>query len=135
MTTKIMKTLGAATLGIAVFLTLFTVPCAFAAVPITANVPFPFQVESKTMPAGEYRFTTDLQTRLVNIQGPKDSDAVVPFLTTLAAQSHTNAADMHIIFDKVDNTYYLSELWEPGKDGVMVYAAKGPHEHHVLHVK
>ena len=43
MITKITTTLGAASLGIAVLLTLFTIPCASGA-SITVNVPFPFQV-------------------------------------------------------------------------------------------
>jgi hypothetical protein len=134
MTKEITTTLGAASLGIAFLLTLVTIPCAFGA-GVTANVPFPFQVESKTLPAGDYQFDIDLASRIVNIHGPKGSSVIVAFITTLATAPHTNATDTHIVFDKVGDTYALSELWEAGVDGVLVYATKGPHEHHVLHVK
>jgi len=133
MTTKI-TTLGATSLGIAVLVTLFTIPCAFGA-GITANVPFPFQVESKTLPAGDYQFEIDRMSRTVNIHGPERSSAIVAFITTLATAPHTSATDTHIVFDKVGNTYALSELWEVDAEGVLVYATKGPHEHHILHVK
>ena len=134
MTTKITTTLGAASLGIAVLLTLFTIPCASGA-SITVNVPFPFQVESKTLLAGDYHFDIDRMSRIVNIHGPGGANAVAAFITTLATVPHTSSTDTHIVFDKVGDTYTLSELWEPSADGVLVHATKGPHEHHILHVK
>jgi hypothetical protein len=136
MTLKITPTFGAAALGIVVLLTLFTIPRAFGADGvIKTNVAFPFQVKSETLPAGEYQFSIDRETEMVSILGPKGSGGMIPILTALAAAPHSDATDAHIVFDKVGTTYTLSELWEPGADGVLVYATKGKHEHHVLRVK
>jgi hypothetical protein len=54
-------------------------------------------------------------------------------IASLAARPHANEEnDSHLVFDKVGTTYTLSELWEPGYDGILVDMTKGKHEHHVI---
>ncbi len=138
MTSKLTKVFGAPSLGIAVLLSMFTIPCAFGAALMKADVPFAFQVGSKTLPAGEYEFQIDRQGDRVTVLGStkvKGSIALESIITSLAPTAHSDSTHAHIVFDKVGNTYTLSELWQPGEDGILVHTTKGKHEHHVLHLK
>ena len=100
------------------------------------DITFPFQVGKKTLPAGNYEFRISYRDEVVNVVNIANGDgAITTFLTYLAPPPHSSATDAHLVFDKVGNTYTLSELWEPGQDGVLVYATKGKHEHHILHIK
>ncbi len=116
--------------------TLAAAPSVFAANPMKADIPFSFQVGSKTMSAGTYDFKIDTTANTVDVQGgtPRGG-AVAMIMTQLAAPPHPGQQEhAHIVFDKVGNTYTLSELWEPGSDGILVHATKGKHEHFVVHV-
>ena len=102
---------------------------------IKANVPFSFNVGPKTLPAGNYSFNVNLGARSVAVEGGKQG-AEELIMTTIAARPYAEQTnDAHVVFDKVGSKYTLSELWEPGQDGVLVHATKGPHEHHVIRVK
>jgi hypothetical protein len=118
-------------------LVLFAMTPAFAAETHTlkAQIPFQFTAGSKLLPAGEYEFRIDYATSTVSVHSSsKGGETFVPFITTLAAAQHSTATDAHIVFDKVGDAYTLSELCEPDAQGVLVYATKGKHEHHVIHV-
>ena len=56
-------------------------------------------------------------------------------MTRLSGEIHTTPQDAHLVFDKVGDTYLLSELWIPGKDGYLPQITKGAHEHIVLNIK
>jgi hypothetical protein len=45
---------------------------------------------------------------------------------------HDQDADPEFVFDKINGKLVLSEVWMPGKDGLLLLATKGPHEHAVL---
>jgi len=111
-------------------------PSVFAADILKADVPFPFQVEGKTLPAGAYDFKIDTSADTVQVESSAPgAGAVALIITRLAAPPHPGSNEhAHIVFDKVGTTYTLSELWEPGTDGVLVHATKGKHEHRVIHV-
>jgi hypothetical protein len=114
-------------LGIAALFALFMILYAFGANEVKADVPFPFHVGAKTLPAGEYEFRVDYETSMVTVaSSSKGGSAMVSFFTRLAATPHPTATDLHVVFDKVGTTYTLSELWQPGADGVLVHAK---HEH------
>ncbi len=116
-------------------LALFAMTPAFAAEPLKAQIPFQFTAGSKLLPAGEYEFRIDYDASVVTVTSSSKGDtSIVVFLTRLAAAQHSTATDAHIVFDKVGDAYTLSELWEPNAEGVLVYATKGKHEHHVVHV-
>ncbi len=103
---------------------------------MTADVPFPFQVEGKAMPAGSYEFSVDVRANQVRVHGGSPAvAALAPIITRLAANPHPGPQEhSHLVFDKVGDTYTLAELWRPGVDGFLVHITKGPHEHHVIHV-
>jgi hypothetical protein len=135
MISKLRKISGVASVGIAILLTMSTMP-AFGADRIRANIQFPFQVGTKTLPAGVYEFAIDREHFSVEVLSEpraKGSSAMAAILTTIAETPHSNTTHAHVVFDKVGDTYTLSEVWEPQFDGVLVYAMKGQHQHHVVH--
>lgn len=125
------KTL-ARSFGAAAMFAVLAAPGMYAQEAIKADIPFAFSAGSKALPAGAYFFRIDRQLETIFIEGPQS--ALEPYVTTLAAVPHSQAKDAHIVFDKVGGAYTLSELWEPGGNGFLVHATKGPHEHHVIHV-
>ncbi len=118
-------------------LTLLVATLAYAQRPIvTANIPFAFTVEKKTIPAGKYEFTPVNDSREMKIWAvDKKGEAVfAPIITRLASAIHTTPEDSHIVFDKVGDVLTLSEIWPLGEDGYLLHATKGKHEHHIVNV-
>jgi hypothetical protein len=100
---------------------------------IRVNVPFSFVVGKKALPAGEYNFAPNSLNEAIEVtpakKGEIGADAIV--LTQLAAEVH-NVGGGHLVFDKVGDTYFLSEIWIPGFDGFLVNATKEKHTHRVI---
>ncbi len=96
------------------------------------NIGFPFIAQGKTMPAGEYELQVNGdETAFTLTAEPKGKGEFVSVVTRLAAPEPPGN-DTHITFDKVGTTYYLSEVWLPGADGYLVYAAKEKHTHTIV---
>lgn len=133
MTSQAVTSLGTG-LMIALLLTISATPAFAADFTLKVNVPFAFRLNSETLPAGDYTFFVDRGADMVSINGPKGSGGNIP-LMTLLGPARTNDWDGHLVFDKVGNTYQLSEVWQPGAEGVLISAAKGEHEHHIVHAQ
>jgi len=101
---------------------------------LSAEVPFGFTAATAQLPAGHYKFTPMPDGRSIRIDGSANNQAIVTVITRLAAAIHTTTNDAHVVFDKVDNQYFLSEIWVPGQDGYDTYTTKVKHEHHVINV-
>jgi len=102
---------------------------------VTAKVPHEFTAAGKLLPAGQYSFTYDADKRFVTIRGAgNEPGVIVPVVTLLAGAMHTTANDAHVVFDKVGNNYYLSEIWIPGIDGIALLTTKEKHEHEIVNV-
>ena len=121
MKTKILVTVS--------FLTLLAVVSAYGQSTITANIAFQFTAGGKVLPSGQYQFIRDANDRTFRIAGPKGASAVVQTMTRLGSGIHTSPQDSHIVFDKVGESYTLSEIWIPGRDGYMLNMMKETHEH------
>lgn len=96
------------------------------------KVGFPFIVDGKTMPAGEYELqlnSDESAFRLIAV--PKDTGVFLGVITRLAAPEPPSN-DTHVTFDHVGTKYYLSEVWLPGEDGYLVYAAREKHTHTIV---
>ena len=106
---------------------------AFAQEIVTINVPFPFLAAGTTHPAGEYRLSVSENKEELTITPMKGSPTVELVQSRLAAVKAPEQAD-RAVFDKVGNTYYLSEVWLAGEDGFLVHAAKEAHTHHTVKV-
>ena len=64
------------------------------------------------------------------IEGPDRRRVLMSVITMLGR--HDQDAESEFVFDKIDRKLVLSEVWMPGKDGLLLLATKGPHEHAVL---
>ena len=108
---------------------------AFGQAPLRAKIPFQFTAGSKVLPAGEYEFRYDAASKAMAVKGGANGpSATLLVRTRLAAAMHTTPADSHIVFDKVGDKHFLSEVWIPGVDGFLLHPMKGPHEHQVVDV-
>jgi hypothetical protein len=108
---------------------------AYGQTPVKVSVPFQFNAAGKTLPAGQYeilRTAGDANLRLVSADGK--SSAIVTIVTRLAGAMHTTPKDAHLVFDKVGETFYLSEFWNPGEDGFLLSTTAQKHEHRVIDI-
>ncbi len=93
----------------------------------TADIPFSFIVEGKTLPAGPYQFTErDIPTAII-LRNSKTSESVIaPVITLLGTQAEK---ETNIVFDVVGSDHYLSEIRIADTDGYLVRATPGKHTH------
>ena len=129
-----MKTKIAVTIGL-VALLVTVLGSAHAAQAIRANIPFQFVVEGKALPAGEYDFirsTDDQSIQVIPLKKGPSTAALV--LTRMGRGIHTTPGDAHLVFDKVGETYFLSEFWVPELDGFLLHATKEHHEHRSVNI-
>jgi hypothetical protein len=95
------------------------------------NVPMKFTVGTKTMEPGKYELRlNDERTMVMLTPAGRGAAVVIPTITRLAAQQPI--ADGKMVFDKVGDSYDLSEIWLPTEDGFLVKDTKQPHQHHIL---
>jgi hypothetical protein len=102
---------------------------------IKAKIDFPFTVEGKVLPAGNYEFTRTNPPVDFRVTEEGKNVTMVPIMTRLSGEMHTTPQDAHLVFDVVGDTYFLSEIWIPGEDGYLFLVTKGKHEHKVINVK
>jgi hypothetical protein len=99
-----------------------------------AKIPFPFKLESKTLPAGTYAFEIDAsnptEVKLTNVTNHMTADATVK---TRLAQISVETKDAHLVFDKGDEGYFLAEFWLPGQDGFFLGGTAHLHTHTIIH--
>lgn len=89
--------------GAGIVFAFLTIPAAFGADMLKADVPFAFQVGSKTLPAGPYEITINRNDNFISVLGStkgKGDEAVENVMTILAPSSHSTATDARIVFDK-----------------------------------
>jgi hypothetical protein len=102
---------------------------------VSSKIPFEFTAAGKVLPAGQYEVKYDAERSLVIIKSSEKGPVVnMPILTMLAGAMHTTPNDSHIVFDKIGNKYFLSEIWIPGMDGIDLLSTKEKHEHEIVNV-
>jgi hypothetical protein len=95
----------------------------------TAEIGFSFIAGGKDMPAGKYTIERTAGGPLV-LTGPDGSRSTMPVLTTLARVAPEK--NPRLVFDKVGTESRLSEVWVPGKDGLLLVATSESHVHTVV---
>jgi hypothetical protein len=103
--------------------------------PQVVDMGFPFVVSTattgtKTMPAGKYDIEQPTRDFLV-FRSANGVRIEVPVITRLVKPS-TPLVDALVVFDKLGDSYYISEVWIPGADGFLVGAMKEMHTHVVV---
>jgi hypothetical protein len=100
---------------------------------IRVNIPFQFTVGTAVLPAGVYDFSKNKMDTAIYVRSAKKdgpgSDALV--MTRLAGNIGASQKQ-YVVFDKVGETYTLSELWLPGADGYLINIAKETHTHKII---
>ena len=83
---------------------------------IQANVPFAFSVGDTTLPAGKYQIRTpyDNVPSVLELQSANGRTRVL--FETVDAQTRADqpASKTELVFDKVGDQYFLSQVWEAG---------------------
>ena len=101
---------------------------------LKAKIDFPFTVDNKPVPAGQYEFSYDAASDTFRVKGAGPDSFLIKTVTRIAGDIHTTAKDAHIVFDKAGDVYMLSELWYPATDGYLVRPTTEKHTHAVISV-
>ena len=101
---------------------------------ISTNVPFAFTAGGKSFEGGQYDFFADTNAQTISIKGSGRNTGSAMVITRIAAGMHTTPKDAHVVFDKIGESYILSEVWIPGFDGFVLASTKEQHEHRILDI-
>jgi hypothetical protein len=96
---------------------------------LSTDVAFAFSAGGKDMPAGKYTVEQSAAGP-VALSGPNGVRVVMPVITSLAR--HPQDQDAGLVFDKKDGKSILSEVWFPNREGLLLSATAGPHEHAIV---
>jgi len=100
------------------------------AAPVDVKVPFPFIVQGKTMPAGEYRVVSDSDDPSVwLLEGEKGTHAGTFVLTRVASGYDPAGDEPALTFDKNESQYQLVGIWESKAQGQEVTGTKHASTH------
>lgn len=104
---------------------------ATAAQVMTANIPFKFLAGGKVHDPGKYELTIPDDEATLTLVPAKGASSLVPVLTRLA-EPVPSPSSARLVFDKIGDTYYLSEAWMPGFDGFATHMTKAKHVHEAV---
>ncbi len=99
----------------------------------SADIPFSFVVEGKTLPAGAYLFTESSNATQMTVRNQKTGQTVIAMVITRI--SAPNEKEAEVVFDVTGNDHYLSEVLIPGVDGYLLKATPGKHTHSRIKAK
>ena len=83
---------------------------------IEVNVPFPFVVEGRMLPAGQYRVTND--EGLVQFVGEKGTKASLFCLMVPATGKDPGGDKPTLTFTRHENQYRLTDIWRSSTQGL-----------------
>jgi hypothetical protein len=79
------------------------------------NIPFPFQTELQTLPAGTYRIDRE-SSHIVLLLGPGDANGFVRMNDAIKSRRSDNGT---LVFDRLGDKYFLRQIWTAGStDGL-----------------
>jgi hypothetical protein len=118
-----------ALLALSVLATSLPVHAQSSTAKIGTSIPFGFEVGEKSLPAGEYSIVNQPHEmpalRLQSANG-KVNMGLIP-IERLARQHMGDAPKGSLVFDKVGDKHFLSEVWLPGEDGFLLPPSKQAH--------
>jgi hypothetical protein len=90
---------------------------------VEANIPFDFTVSGKVLPGGTYVVTGGTLEGYLMIRNLGGGSGVLAMATY--ARSNTPRKEATMVFDRIGDHYFLSQIWEPGNDaGIQVPRSK-----------
>ena len=130
---QLLSTVCRAKIGTMMVMSLFTILALTSAYgqstsqPVLFKVPFKFSAGGKTFPGGQYQINHEPKSEYVTIHDASGAITKLKVITLLAREA--SAAQYRIVFDKVGDAHFLSEVWVPGQDGLLVHSTEGSHGH------
>jgi hypothetical protein len=100
-----------------------------ATVALRVKVSNSFSINGKVYPAGQYEFRHENGSAPVLKMSANGSAVMLKVIERLSTEASSQAGK--VVFDKVGDNYFLSEVWIPGKDGFLVGLAPEGNETHV----
>jgi hypothetical protein len=126
------------TLGVSVLVltVLFAAVTLYAQVAVAqgVNVPFQFSLAEKAFPASTYYFRCQNANDFVEVLGKgKNLLTRVRVITRLAPSPGAKSdGTVRLVFDRVGEDHFLSEIWIPGMDGLLLRATSERHSHDMV---
>jgi cytochrome c5 len=110
---------------------LFTVGLAFGqqGEVIRAEIPYQFSVGAKVMPPGRYTFS--VENSQLGVHSVGSGVFHVPIITRMGGPD-TFLGHGSLVFDKTGGGRFLSEVWIPGTDGILLRSNPKGQSHEVL---
>jgi hypothetical protein len=99
-----------AVLSISALLAALAVPLLAQTIRLTANVPFEFVVNNRTLPAGEYSFTRDSSPLVVMIRNANEHAGVLSMVMPEALNSSSQSSPANLVFHRYGDKYFLSQI-------------------------
>ena len=85
---------------------------------LRVKVPFPFVVEGRQFPAGEYRVQRDDTNPSIVFVRPENRHSTGMYVATIPASGHDPAGDKPaLIFKRDEKQYRLTDVWESADTG------------------
>ena len=81
--------------------------------PVLANIPFAFTAGKMALPAGEYRVQESAQGSFMLLIQRTDRSAAT-FVMSNAVEVNRPQAHSKLVFHRIGNRYYLSQIWVEG---------------------
>jgi hypothetical protein len=112
-------------LSLVVMSMMFNATGAYAQSFAKADVPFAFSVGAAQLPAGTYEIKTLSQSgNQIMIQNSKTSASAV----SIARRDGSRTTESKLVFDRIGNQYFLSEVWKDSSAGMIVPTSKHEQE-------
>jgi hypothetical protein len=77
---------------------------------IQVTIPFPFQTELQTLPAGKYRIVAE-SSGLIVLRGPGNVSGFVSMNSAIKSRAVNHGI---IVFDRAGDQYFLRQIWTTG---------------------
>jgi cytochrome c553 len=97
------------------------------------EIPYEFTVGSKVLPAGTYTFSVE-QSSLRVQSATSGSGVHFALIITWLSGPAEFLREGSLVFDKTDGGHILSEVWMPGRDGILLHSNPKNHRRDVLFV-
>ncbi|MGO9086101.1 MAG: hypothetical protein ACLQBK_12815 [Candidatus Sulfotelmatobacter sp.] len=92
---------------------------------LKADIPFPFVVANRTLPAGHYVVST-LGEQTIRIANSQKQGA---FVLTSRVNGRAPESSGKLVFYRYQDSYFLAEVWNPGSNrGKQVYKSPAEEE-------
>lgn len=114
-------------LGVLLIVVAASVSMSYAQERMSFTTSFPFRLGKVVHPAGQYAVSLNQDELVVSLEPVKGAANVAAVQTRLAEPDP--ASEAKVVFDKVGDLYYLSEVWMPGYDGFLLTSTQQKHTH------